>query len=364
MKKGTVVSIVFGIMVAANATTEFQAMMRKREELESLFSKHAPAATARDKREPGTCSLIVCGTEGDTCPSSDNSTVCMSNMNCVDGKCEVYVDGSDCGAKSYCPDDMYCNRTEKKCRRRKGEGEVCGSYTKECKEGYFCNETSFSKVTPVCLPNPKKVGDPCLWVKDHCPRETECSDNVCKRYPTRLGAKCDESVGCDDANLTCYNGKCAVAPQKGEKCLDGGCASGYICGDNGVCKDFPKEGEECLMVYPICAEGYYCRFSKCTARPGEGEKCTISGYCNIGLYCNSDDTCVQLPGEGEECQRGTCNTGLVCDYNYETVSICRQPVAKMGENCSDYVGCGAGLVCDKYAKKCIPGECIYDGHCK
>ena len=289
-------------------------MREKAEKLSSLF-RHTPSG--KGKRDPSTCSLVTCGFDNDACSPLSSATKCMSDTRCIDGKCTAYADGSECGPSFYCPDDLYCNKTENKCHTRKGEGEACGTYGKECKEGYFCNEIAFSKDTPLCLPNPQKAGDACLWIYDHCPKNTKCADNVCMAYPASVGAKCTEDPGCNGENLTCYNGKCTAAPQKGKKCLNEDCAGEYVCKRNGVCGDPPSEGEECQYFYPVCADGYFCSFGKCHILPEEGEECSFFDGCADGFYCDDETSkCLKYPGEGEECMDLSCGPGLVCDRGY------------------------------------------------
>lgn len=405
MKKGAItVSVVLGLMAVANAAIDRVPIMKRKGGRKSHL--RAPA-----------CSIIACGQEGDVCSGLNVTVTCMEGLYCVNGTCGVYKDGTECSSRNLCPGDdtLYCDLDESKCRPRKGNGENCTRRTgvNECKDGFFCNSSSYgySNTQGTCLPQPTKVNDPCnTYYSDPCPHGTRCSNYVCKYYPSVLGEACEAEVGCNNSDLRCYNGTCSEYPKEGEACINNRCAEGFYCSsgmcakyagrnescnsDNNCvdglycisnrCNDLPGENEDCRSGWnqQKCAEGLVCNSTstfgstggKCVRPAGEDEKCTNDDTCAGELYCNSNICSKSLPGEGEACKSGfgvtQCAEGLYCNSTGFRGGYC-VALPGVNETCgsSGYVGtgkCADGLYCS--GNKCVEypgvGEECYQGSCR
>lgn len=344
MKKGTIASIVMALIVAANASAS-----------KNLF-----------KRESNTCEIVTCKSKGETC-TEDNIQKCSRGHTCINNVCVKYADGVPCNTDEMCPynDDLYCDPSDGKCHNYKDVGAECNAGY-ECKEGLFCNKTSKSALPGMCLSLPKYYGDPCYIDDDNvdnCPDGGKCVDGGCMLYPSTAGIVCHENVGCNNASLICDD-LCKEAPQYGDACINNKCGVGLYCdGTLNKCAYLPAATEDCLSTEPSCAAGLYCNSeSKCEALPTSGMPCAVGDKCAAGLYCSDDQgskTCEEYPDVGEMCLESKCKTGLVCNNG-----ACYNPVAQVGEYCSEVVKCDTGMVCDLDNAVCVVGECYDYSQCK
>ena len=373
MRKATIASIVLALLVAANAaaaTNKVPIMKRKggrKSALNELLKD-------RKKREPGDCAVITCIAEGETCSDEDESKVCNDLMDCINGKCGVYTEGGPCSDSSNCyneyvgDDDLYCNDTENKCHKQKGEGGACTYGGYECKNDFFCDAKD-SETPGVCVKEPTKAGDKCNGYTS-CPGNLRCYNYVCTEPPTTVGAECDpDELPCVGSNLFCNSAdnKCAVLPSEGDACINGECAAGFYCNSDDTCNATRGLGEECTEN-SMCAEGLYCSYNdwKCTKIPVTGEKCSSNyPYCADYNYCDSaTNKCVQYPGAGEECYDDNhCGPELMCaSDNLINKRMCRSTDGKEGSYCNDDTPCNEGLHCDFNRDMCVDG-CVYDEDC-
>lgn len=424
MKKTSLTLVVLTlIVVVAHAAADRVQITKRRNARNLLMRDVLPRA---ESGELEACIAFTCSEKGETCSNEDNNTrYCKDSMNCIDGLCETYRDGTQCYNFS-CPTEdntLYCNASYGKCQVRKGEGESCGLYEDECREGFFCNETQV--VPRVCLPNPTRINDPCPTPTptDLCPTGSVCSGGICKSYPTSLGAACYPEVGCNSSALDCRNDTCRELPKRGEECPNGRCAPGLYCrnfdklcydlpgkdelcgneeycaeglhcnkfnrcippsGVGGECvsdegckdnlyclgsqkcsKTLPGNNDECRPVEPLCAAGLYCNVDNiCSRYSVEGERCR-NRICADGLFCNKTaDVCAKYPGLGEACVDRKCREGFACFVNDTKEGTCVSNVSGEGGYCSDEISCGRGLVCDADRNECVAGECFDDYDCK
>lgn len=349
-------------------------------------------------REPGTCVKVDCIEKGGACVKENDDYYCMDHLKCVEGTCGGYVAGGECDENHVCIDDnytLYCDTTDDKCHLRKGAGESC-KLTWECSGTLFCNTSGYGEETGVCCSEPTKAGDACQEYSDHCPQGTICYGNVCREYPSTVGADCDDNVGCN-GSIVCVDSKCVEYPKGGDPCYFGSCSDGYYCeyfskiciaylneGDNCtsgtcanglhcangtmVCASPVGEGEYCLND-EWCRSEFFCsKNSVCEVLPEEGMSCKGVYRCADGLYCDNEDginyVCKQYPGLGEDCSTPyKCRDDLICteDANYE--KKCFKNVSSVGEYCSSEVVCEEGLKCDYNKHACVNSECFDDFEC-
>lgn len=367
MKKATIVSIVLALMVVANAAVDRVPIMKRK-------GGRGKNPFKRVKRDPSECSIVTCLEENETCSFEDDTRICNDDMECINGKCGIFVVGGPCSYGS-CDnglkgdDDLYCNEEENKCYKRKSKGESCTS-SNECGTNLFCF-TGKSATTSVCTLYPTKVGDSCSSIAS-CPNDLVCnSESKCAEFPKKdepcINGMCLDEFYCDrEANM------CISLPVGGEACRTSSpqCSSEFYCdSETQKCVALPGSGDECLNVYPYCADGLYCDYaeSKCVNLPVAGENCTADSMrCANDHYCNEETKkCVKYPGFGEECYSYTCASGLRCAYdNIDDKRYCRYAEGKKDGYCSYDRPCNKGLVCDFKREKCVEGVCESDEDCK
>lgn len=347
--------------------------------------------------DPAKCALPstpgVCGVRADKCCGA--ATDCGNGEVCVEGECakapdraknECWVDGH-CGVGRVCEGASVCGCNEDGCT----ESVVghCKTSVVECGGDAECPSTmrcvlpdqalcpdEAAPTRGVCV---EKVDGGC-WDAADCHTDLRCAGEKICRKPG----------GCDAPNVP---GNC-IEKAKRWQCCDAhnDCAAGFDCRNSdstvtcppsasAVCLNEPTYGENCWNVED-CPAGLACvRVWIC----GCNGKCFFNhmGYCEPPTNCQSDIDC----GEGAVCARdpecfyspcttaATCQIGGLCQPkieggcwthdecgagNYcEGLRICPSdttcslpdqpglcaPRKKLGECCTSFRGCEAGLRC-------------------
>lgn len=258
-----------------------------------------------------TCSAIKCGEVGGAC---DASTLCPAPTVCQDGVCRYNKEGDNCTAILGCTGtETYCK--DGKCVNYRGDGENCTEY--KCQSDLKCGD-----------------------------------DKICHNIPSKEGATCTESIGCDTlSGLYCKDGKCFGLPGEGQACYKSLCKAGLRC-DNDKCVKLPKKGESCSIATGCEGSDLYCAVdivsgSVCREKPAKDEKCTT--ICKEGYTCvtvDSEKVCKKSnPGKGEYCKAPliTCSGRYQCENN----------------KCVDTTTCSRYDGCTGYPSRiCLNGNCV------
>jgi len=266
------------------------------------------------------------------------------------------AEAATCGTFKSCPDGYYCpnpldvtdNTT---CKARGDAGNFCvppGQST--CKDGLVC-DALFE-----CRHSPPRAGEPC-GIGVSCASGLTCSADVGGRCytPGQAGDSCSgigqgscaSGLVCD-ANRTCRHDP----PQLGEPCGIGvSCAGDLACSSPvaGTCEARGQAGDGCIGIgQGTCASGLVCdALLECRHSPPEfGEPCGVGVSCAGDLACSSPvaGRCESRGQAGDFCYgigQGTCESGLVCDANFQ----CRHDPPERGEPCGIGVACAGSLVC-------------------
>lgn len=243
-----------------------------------------------------TCSGTQC--VAGTPLSCDDANVCTDDS-CVPATGCKYVNNT-----LDCSDNDLCTTNDK-----------CSAGT--CKGGAATN----------CSDNETCTDDTCDPVKGcvHTPvaPNTKCDDgNACSTGEKCNAGKCQFAMGlnCDDKN-PCTQDGCNVATQMCDptKEKDGTpCPAPDKCHQNSTC-----QAGNCSAGEPVdCDDGNPCTIDSCDAQTGckhvadntakcsDGDACTNSDRCKMGVCVGIDVVCAPL----DEChEAGTCNPQGVCD---------------------------------------------------
>lgn len=144
------------------------------------------------------------------------------------------------------------------------------------------------------------------------------------------------------------------------------CQKGSTC-DGGKCKAPPAENEKCSST---CAEGLYCKASKCVKLLASGAVCTSTYECEANLYCGlptataTEKKCQALKAQGDactadsECDSGDCGSGACSTDGSSCTSdlSCDGTCKKGGDTCYSDWSCSS--YCEKSGK-----ECYSDSEC-
>ena len=289
------------LALAASANSNEDAMRKK------LFAQaKAQFKGPHAKRDTDTCNAIKCGKEGEKC---DANTICPDNTDCKDGICRYSIAGEECSFDSDCDKDhFYCD--EDKCVAYSKEGDSCSS-TCETKDGdptLVCDsDTNKCKVVKA------KPWESCTYgvicTDGSACTATRYSSGVCAIIPSSVGAKCNDSYGCDFSKYL------------------------YCDSETSKCVEFPKVNQKC---YGLCNKGLYCDITSetgvCKALKGKGETCTGGEECKASLSCENGKCVSVIPDGGEY-----CDDDIECDESeYKCVnSVC----TKKTETCTSAEDC-------------------------
>lgn len=233
-----------------------------------------------------------------------NSGVCVET---VDVGCWEKSDCDPemrCGAEEVCRDPAGCDWPNKpgECREKVKRWDCCDSHN-ECADGYQCRNQDSSLTCPpsssaVCL-NEAIFGESC-WNVEDCPAGLACSRVwICgcngKCYFNRIGS-CEVPTNCQ-TNLDCGEGYiCALDPE----CFSSPCTTAATCSSGGRCQEKVEGG---CWSHSECGAGKYCEGLRicpadtdctvpdqpgiCAGRASLGECCTSFKGCEAGLRCLS-----------------------------------------------------------------------------
>lgn len=209
-----------------------------------------------------------------------------------------------------------------------------------------CDQLNAGRLPACVTDGTRPAGEACLY-------GSQCASGDCHR----VGA------------LTC--GACSTRVAPGAVCDDDGliCPDGYRC-EAGTCLENPlmptpvrellPANAECGASSLPCIDDHTCRsddqnVQRCLPPLPLGEACSsIKNYCEVFLYCSSDERCEMRPAEGEPCGRDVlstpvCGHFLECDMADPAGPTCRTPPPR---SCSmDAPSCPQGERC------CLGPEC-------
>lgn len=305
----------------------------------------------------------------------------------------------ECGGDYDCRPELYCQPggadpeaalvTCQVCKPRRGVGEECQQYGRQCAESLHCR---YEEDGPrLCAPlDPDGT---------RCVESEQCASGFCNETLDELGGwgQCDpggrEGDACRDESETeglgsdcrlelhCDGGTCQPRRENGATCSDGWECAAYLCeegtcgrADGSACYDHP-ECASGLCIEEVCSprqDGACVRDEQCEApeicqgacRPPDcycsGSGCPI-GTCSTegggggGGYCEDDSDCAS-----GDCDDGACTTpraiGDPCAESYECYPLgtCGNGVCverfDPGEECGALDSCKEPFLC-------IDGRC-------
>jgi len=185
-----------------------------------------------------------------------------------------------------------------------GTGGIPGCEVEhDCDDGNQCAEGAW--VDDACRSTAVDDGTPCDD-ENEC-TVSACTDGVCDSTPVQDGILCTEHPYAD-AEGTCTEGRCAVACDTAEDCMDANeCAVGVCTG--GTCDSTPvQNGTLCFLFFQ---EGN-CFAGQCVSPCDTAEDCMDANDC-------TENSCLQVDGgsrcdgtalpDGTTCAGGTCQVG-------------------------------------------------------
>lgn len=195
----------------------------------------------------------ICRVAGDKA----NGATCSAAAQCLGSLCERPAEG-ECG----------------ECATILNEGDPCAAAPERCDDGLFCN-----------------------------------ASDVCEAYAAS-GAACSAEKPCK-AGLSCDAGTCGALEPEGADCSLGQVCDitvGGFCSLDGNCHTFlvAALGQACGFDqgtgdFTLCEADAFCAETEvCTARPKEGQACTVdpetgNGDCITGLDCVGGKCQAALP---------------------------------------------------------------------
>lgn len=290
----------------------------------------------------------VCVTPGARGADCEVDDACNEGLVCTLGTCmDPEPPGSSCDASTPCPPDTACNGgadpdpRRGECLEPQIEGGPCvwrpwlgeeDPGPSGCAIGFSCR--------PPDPPDPRAPGVDADHVDCRAAEEDPCFG---------LAGTCvaDGSLEAGEPCATsnaCASGRCSIAPPPwGLAEIDGYACTGDDCAQfawPGFCvgEDESVEDRSCNLTDIPCARGLVC------PPPAERDGCEPLGRSDDG------DTCGDL-WEGYIVLEELCVVGLEC---VEETLRCRRPgPANMGEACTVFADCGAGLGCSDEGR-CVP----------
>jgi len=258
----------------------------------------------------------------------------------LDGACQSQSTryASEC-ADGFCTNDV-CPGS---CVSFSADGQACDGITTACDPAAsFCNP---SKKCQAYVPR----GQACSLVLpcvpgDRCHIPTDSGTGTCVEVVER-GETCDDALDQCAKGSVCYEQKCVDKVPLSAKCTTNEmCPADAVC--SGTCLQALALEADCTPS-DQCILGSACVAGKCRLLGAANDACP----CEVGLWCDVDDTC-QLPGDvGDDCEQATgtgslstCQVPLFCDTATNT---CQAPGAE-GDACNyayPLDSCQAGFYC-------------------
>lgn len=229
---------------------------------------------------------------------------CSVSDQCVSGACSVGARCLECDEHADCVDnngerDGYCSLNV--CQPLKNDGIGC-TIAAECSSGICDVQCTACTANSDC-----DAGN-----NEYC-KVVTLGQNSCRPRIADGGA-CAPNDECR-AGLTCDQGFCRDTCSS-----DGQCESGEFCG-GGACRPKLEIGVACGTANEDnrCASGV-CDVS-CVACRANGDGCSSSQYCDIGVpVIATDNTCRARGTLGQSCGVGSpCISGLNCNEG-----VCRR----------------------------------------
>lgn len=144
-------------------------------------------------------------------------------------------------------------------------------------------------------------------IDDECQPQLYCVNGSCGALPgadagcnttSGFGTDCLEGLECDFSASA--NGTCSPLATANGDCSSLDCAPDLFCDTtSSLCQ--PKVGLDAGCTYNECSPGFFCNTGSaatgtCAALRVEGESCTGSQDCVLGLDCGASSTCVPSHG--------------------------------------------------------------------
>ncbi|MBL8934628.1 MAG: matrixin family metalloprotease [Archangium sp.] len=239
-----------------------------------------------------------------------------------------------------------------------GQGATCTSAT-QCAGGRVCEGASGS-TNLICTQD-------CTAVGATCPTGFSCQAST-------AGFACLPQVGVSDlcrfctTGADCVTGQCLTNGSGNNWCsttcnpsVAGACGAGYNCttiGTSSYCIPTASCTNQCTVATAAtdCAPGYECVGGSCNPTGNVGDRCEVSGVCNMCGQCITDATdpnlafcrsCCNGLGECAGCTSTTCTSGQSCTgLSGSTERVCvPSSGASLCQACSATVSCQSGLNC-------------------
>jgi hypothetical protein len=221
------------------------------------------------------------------------------------------------------------------CSETSGEGGAGGiggfpecEVEHDCDDGNQCAEGAW--VDDACRSTAVDDGTPCDD-ENEC-TVSACTNGVCDSTPVQDGILCAEHPYADSEG-TCIEGRCTVACDTAEDCIDvNECAVGVCTG--GTCDSTPvQNGTLCSLFF----EEGNCFAGQCTGPCDTAEDCMDVDDC-------TENSCLQVDGgsrcdgtvlpDGTTCAGGTCQVGA-CQVTRLDI-----PCTEQGYRNAVSAGCG------------------------
>lgn len=221
-----------------------------------------------------------------------------------------------------------------------------------------------------------------VWRLEHfirCKTDKDCFGGecdqeycICTDHVVKAGEAC--WITCNDDRFVCVSGICM------EKKTDifhfcaneASCGPGLYCIPRIGCVSTPGDVNDPCGYNDDCNAKLFCDDGKCSfAESKEGDDCSGTGKCGIGLYCCR---------EGLSCETGKCfysntvnpgyrgETGDYCDSDTDCIGLCNLKTLKCeegrynkGDSCDSQEECGPGLICN--INRCGSANCVAESVC-
>ncbi|MBP47299.1 MAG: hypothetical protein CMH53_05120, partial [Myxococcales bacterium] len=219
-----------------------------------------------------------------TCPGGVGCD-CVEDVDCDDGTCvKGYCGVPGCTPTS--PADEACNGVDDDCDGQTDEGS--------CDDGEICTDDLCDG--SVCSFPPKQA--PCDADNNAC-TEDQCTDGNCKATSTKT---CDDNNPCTTDSCDPQSGNCINLPEQGTLTCDDGSA----CTNDDAC----AQGQ-CLGSLVDCNDDNPCTNDGCDPTSG-CQNTPSAGPCDDGDACTNGDDCDATKGSCESGSKKDCDDSDPC----------------------------------------------------
>jgi hypothetical protein len=239
-----------------------------------------------------------------------------------------------------------------------GQGATC-SIPSQCTGGRVCEGASGS-TNLICTQDCTGAGAP-------CPTGFTCQAST-------SGFACLPQLGASDicrfctSGADCSTGHCLTDGNGFNWCsstcnpsVTGACGPGYQCSSAGTasyCVPMTTCTNQCTTATAAtdCAPGYGCTNGTCTPTGNVGDRCDVSGVCNMCGVCITDSAdpnlafcraCCNGLSSCMGCTATTCGSGTQCvGLSGDTARVCVPASgAALCQACNGTTPCQSGLLC-------------------